>query len=98
MTFVCFASAMNSLIHISTGGEAQRGGSDLSAFVQKNSSTVLGDEPSPFVSCSRAQSMSLLVLMEEQICAAIVAGRAESVLADWLCVTVPVLTYLSSFR
>lgn len=98
MTFVCFASAMNSLIHISTGGEAQRGGSDLSAFVQKNSSTVLGDEPSPFVSCSRAQSMSLLVLMEEQICAAIVAGHAESVLADWLCVTVPVLTYLSSFR
>lgn len=68
------------------------------AFVQKNSPTVLGDEPSLFVSCSRAQSMRLLVLVEEQICAVIVAGHAESVRADWLCVTVPVLTYLSSFR
>lgn len=68
------------------------------AFPQESSPAVLGNEHSLSVSSSAAQSIRLLLLMEEELCATAVASHAESVFADSLRFILPALTFLSDFR
>lgn len=73
-------------------------GIDLSAFPQENSPAALENEPSLSVSWSTAQSLRLLPLTEEELCAAAVASHAASAFADSLRFILPALTFLSGFR
>lgn len=66
------------------------------ALPQESSPGVLENEPSPSVSWFTAQSIRLLPLMEEELCAAVVASHAPS--EDSLRFILPALTFLSDFR